>query len=253
MVLLWDVFSENVCKELYSGRGAIAKTMSMRRRCKVEVGIFHWWKQALNLCLRNVSEWGGGQGPVPPVGGHHSGIESRSWCKSVGETDLMSMERRNSLECRGTGTCIKMQGAESIKLKGYNQSVPVGPLVQLCCLGKLSQGCKSSEGTGLSGFYYRKPLQCNHTSDHFYQHCMFLWSLKWTKSGKEMYFFPLWPTNPPVFCCFFFLSILELVLNNWNWNHDEKWDCIILRTKLFVSEWRGEGGDLRRVSCYAGF
>lgn len=144
-----------------------------------------------------------------------------------------------------------MQGAESIKLKGYNQSVcrTISPAV---LFGQVEPGLQKQWRHRALRILLQKTSAMQPHVWSLLPTLHVLMVLEMNQKWKEMYFFPLWPTNPPVFF-FFSLSILELVLNNWNWNHDEKWDCIILRTKLFVSEWRGEGGDLRRVSCYAGF
>lgn len=63
--------------------------------------------------------------------------------------------------------------------------------------------------------------------------------INWKRENTTFFFFlffPLTRSSPLCSVCLSF-SLLELELNAWN--DYEKWYWIILRAKLFVSEWRG--------------
>lgn len=122
-------------------------------------------------------------------------------------------KKEKSLQCQWAGNCVKLWDAVSRVRKMYNRRVHVGPSIQLFCLGKLSQGCKSKEGEELSSracgisvlsaalselHSHRNPLQYNHTSHRCYRVLM----VSETKSTVKILFFFFYLTHPlpPLFC-----------------------------------------------------
>lgn len=85
------------------------------------------------------------------------------------------------------------------------------------------------------------------TTTHLIAVTEFSWSVKQNQQWKYYYFF-LFNLPPPLCSVCLSPTLLELVLNDGN--HYEKWYWIILRAKLFVSEWRGEGEFFLELLCW---
>lgn len=123
-------------------------------------------------------------------------------------------------------------------------------------LGKLSHSCESEEGeellslacgiavlsAALAALHSHTEILCS-TTTHLITVTKFSWPVKQNQLKTWKYylffvflFFPLTRSSPLCSVCLSF-SLLELELNAWN--DYEKWYWIILRAKLFVSEWRG--------------